>query len=81
MYRCRVLLSYMGKDLIWFTRNQAGYLEVNLRMPRTPTQFDLVMKEQNDWAVNVSEEIKDINCALHGHRLHIVYTNGDSLFP
>ena len=40
--------------------------------------FDLVM-EKNDWAVNVSEEIKDIDCALHGHSLHIVYTNGDSL--
>ncbi len=37
VYRCRVLLSYMGKDVIWFTRNQAGYFEVNLCMPRTPT--------------------------------------------
>jgi hypothetical protein len=78
VYDCSVMLSCVGREVIWFTRNQAGYLEVNLRMPRTPTEFDLVM-ENNDWTVDVSEAIKDIDCAPSGHRLRIVYTNGDSL--
>jgi hypothetical protein len=70
------ILTIDGKDIVWFRRDEDGYLRLNVRMisllPR-----DRAVIEDNVWT-NIGSPI-DLKSPPHGKELTIEYENGDYL--
>jgi hypothetical protein len=73
-YDTPILFYTSRQPIIWFKRDAEGYLQANLRRPRTAFSADAVI-EDNDWLV--SRDMADIECPPGGRRLAVTYPNGD----
>jgi hypothetical protein len=76
-YETLKVLQIDGHDVIWFARDENGYLRLNIEMLSVlPEERALI--EENIWR-NVGTP-KDINSPPQGKELRIDYRNGDHLF-
>jgi hypothetical protein len=70
------ILRYRGQPVIWFSRDEADNLLLNLHPPTTTSEPRLVM-EENFWLVHGNQE--DLICPPSGRLVHANYPNGDEL--
>lgn len=73
-HRFRAVLRIGGQDLIWFDRDEAGYLLLNVILGST-TDEPRGAIIQNNW-VGVGIE-SDIECPPSAKRVLLRYSNGD----
>lgn len=70
------IVTIDGKDIVWFNRDEDGYLRLNVRMlSLLPRERAII--EDNIWT-NVGKAI-DLKSPPHGKDLTIEYENGDYL--
>ena len=65
------------KPIIWFTRDEANHLLVNVRQPTSSGKPRMVMRE-NFW-ITEGEDEHDIVCPPSGRLIKASYPNGDLL--
>jgi len=76
-YETLKVLQIDGNDIVWFKRDEEGYLRLNIKMLSIlPRERALI--EDNIWT-NIGDP-KDINSPPQGKELRIDYENGDHLF-
>lgn len=73
-YRCPVVLQIGDRNVIWFTRDDAGSLLLNFWMPTASGQ-DRARILENFWVVPPA--VHDLECPPNGKRIHVRYANGD----
>lgn len=71
------ILEIDGKNVIWFNRDEDGYLRLNVRMLSIDPEERAVI-EDNIW-MNIGSP-KDLHSPPQGKELRIDYENGDHLF-
>jgi hypothetical protein len=76
-YETLKVLQINGHDVVWFKRDEEGYLRLNIKMLSVlPEERALI--EDNIWT-NIGDP-KDVNSPPQGKELRIDYENGDHLF-
>jgi hypothetical protein len=73
-YRCPVVLQIGDRNVIWFSRDNAGSLLLNFWMPTASGQERARILE-NFWVVPPA--VQDLECPPSGKRIHVHYANGD----
>lgn len=76
-YETYTVLTVNGTNVIWFSRDEQGYLRLNVRMLSLLAQERAVI-EDNIW-MNIGAP-SDVLSPPHGKELEIKYANGDYLF-
>lgn len=71
-----ILVQIRNQPLVWWRRDEEGFLQLNLRMLTTSGQSRAVI-EDSDWITEGSEA--DIECPPSGKKVKISYPNGDLL--
>lgn len=71
------VLQLDGRDIIWFRRDEEGYLRLNVRMVSIRAA-ERALIEDNVW-MNIGEPT-DLHSPPQGKELRIDYDNGDHLF-
>jgi hypothetical protein len=69
-----IIFQYKSDPIIWFERDQEGYLLLNVRMLSTTDEPRACIRN-NDWINSGGEE--DIQCPPSAKKLRISYQNGD----
>lgn len=75
-YETLRILSVDGTDVIWFNRDDEGYLRLNVRMLSVLARERAII-EENAWA-NIGDPV-DLQSPPQGKDLRIEYKNGDYL--
>ena len=75
-YETPVVFQFEGNPIIWFERNEAGYLLLNLTMLTTSGEPRACIRN-NEWMNTGSEA--DIECPPSARRLRVSYSNGDTV--
>lgn len=75
-YETPVVVEIMKKPVIWFNRDEEGYLLLNINMLSTSGQPRLVL-EDNYWFLKGEPE--DLVCPPSGKMIEASYPNGDYL--
>lgn len=75
-YETPIIFQFRGQPVIWFDRNENGYLLLNVRMLSTSQEPRAYIK-RNEWS-NVGGEV-DIECPPSAKRIKISYPNGDTV--
>ncbi|MEV5574440.1 hypothetical protein AB0L06_30770 [Spirillospora sp. NPDC052269] len=73
-YNVSTVLEINGVKSIWFDRDEAGYLLLNLRMP-TLADRPRAQIEQNAWLI--APDLDELVCPPHGRLVDVTYRNGD----
>lgn len=73
-YKCPVIFRIGNVDCISFTRDDSGYLLLNLRMPTLATR-PRARIEENVWSVVPTAS--EVITPPHGRRVEVRYANGD----
>lgn len=68
------ILKLKGQRIIWLTRDEDGYLMLNIR-PLSTSQEPRFGMEENFWLVHGNQE--DLECPPSGRLIRITYPNGD----
>ncbi len=74
-YETPVILRVGSTDAIWFGRDSAGYLLLNLRMPTLSGEPRVVISE-NFFTVG-RDHVVDVECSARGKIIRISYPNAD----
>ncbi len=72
------ILRVQGKKVIWFNRDEDGYLLLNIWMPTTTGQ-PRIQIEDNFWLVYNPSGLVDLVCPPSGKLLKVKYCNGDMM--
>lgn len=75
-YETPVILEFRGQSVIWFERDEGGYLLLNLGMLSTTREERLVL-ENNFWIGKGN--FSDFECPPSGKLIHAEYPGGDML--
>jgi hypothetical protein len=75
-YETYIIFRLCGLPIIWFTRDEGGYLGLNIRM-LSVSKEDRLNLEDNFWILK-GEPI-DFECPPSGKLIHAKYSNGDEL--
>lgn len=75
-YETPVIFQFRDQPIIWFNRDEEGYLLLNLRMLSTSIEPRLFM-EDNFWITKGN--MSDFECPPSGKLIHALYPNGDML--
>jgi hypothetical protein len=70
------IFRYQGHPIIWFSRDEANQLLLNLH-PLTTTPEPRLIMEENFWLVHGNQE--DLDCPPSGRLVHAKYPNGDEM--
>lgn len=73
-YETYIIFEFKGNPIIWFERNEQGYLLLNMNV-LTTTKKQRAFIRNNEW-FNVGGE-EDVECPPSAKRLRIEYPNGD----
>jgi hypothetical protein len=76
-YETLKVLQLDGRDIIWFRRDEDGYLRLNVRMVSVRAA-ERALIEDNIW-MNIGKPV-DVHSPPQGKELRIDYENGDHLF-
>jgi hypothetical protein len=75
-YETPVVFRFKSEPVIWFERDAAGYMLLNLTMLTTSGESRACIRN-NEW-INTGTEA-DIECPPSARRLRISYSNGDTV--
>jgi hypothetical protein len=75
-YETPVIFQYRDSPIIWFTRDDDGYLLLNLRM-LSQSREERLSLEENFWIARGQPD--DLECPPSGRLLHAKYANGDEV--
>jgi hypothetical protein len=75
-YRTPVIVQYRDKPIVWFERDEEGYLLLNIHMLTTSGELRARV-ENNDW-LDIGDP-EDLESPPNGRALHVKYRNGDML--
>jgi hypothetical protein len=75
-YETLQIFAYYGQPIIWFTRDEEGYLRLNIKMLSCSGKNRLIM-ENNLWVLR--GEPTDFECPPSGRLIHAKYDNEDEL--
>lgn len=75
-YETPVAVQFREQPVVWLTRDDSGYLGLNLRMLTTATEPRLIL-DDNFWMLRGRP--KDLECPPHGRVVDARYANGDRL--
>lgn len=70
-------MTLRRKPIIWFTRDTSGYLLLNLEVPASSPDSQLIL-EDNYWMLTTGQPL-EFECPPHGRLIHARYSNGDEL--
>ncbi|MDQ6722466.1 MAG: hypothetical protein M3003_16970 [Candidatus Dormibacteraeota bacterium] len=73
-HRCPVILQLGNRPVVWFRRDENGYLLLNFWMP-TASGEERARVLDNWWVVPPA--VADLECPPTGRRIHVRYPNGD----
>lgn len=73
-FECPCVLMLNNNPVVWFTRNEFGLFQLNLRMPTLGTEPRV---EINENSIEFAGEPADIECRPQGKFIKIEYPNGD----
>lgn len=76
-YETLKVLQLNGRDVVWFRRDEDGYLRLNVRMVSVRPEERAII-DDNVW-MNIGNP-EDVNSPPQGKELRIKYENGDDLF-
>lgn len=71
-----ILIEFKGEPMLWFNRDEDGYLLLNVRMLSGSGEPRMRL-EDNFWITRGAPS--DLECPPGGKRLKATYENGDSL--
>lgn len=77
-FQVQTVVQLGDQRLLWFNRDEAGHMLLNLRVPRLPHEPPRLMIEDNDWLTEGIAEA-DIECQPSGKRIVARYGDGDSV--
>lgn len=75
-YDTPIIFNLNNQPIIWFTRDEDGYMLLNVRMVSTSEEARMVRRE-NFWLKQGTPE--DLESPPHGKLLRVKYSNGDYL--
>lgn len=75
-YETAIVFQYYETPIIWFERNEQGYLLLNIDLHSVTSNLQLQMRN-NIWQVYGNPD--DIECPPSGKKIHVKYENGDSV--
>jgi len=75
-YDTPIIFNFNNQPIIWFKRDEDGYMTLNVRMLSTSSEPRMQMRD-NFWLQRGSPE--DLESPPSGKLLNVKYANGDSL--
>jgi len=75
-YEVPVIFQFRNQPVIWFNRDDDGYLLLNIRMLSKSKEPRLFL-EDNFWMTKGN--MKDFECPPSGKRIYALYPNGDMI--